>query len=484
MKPKRRPLVALSLALALSACAVKSPEPPRTSFEIPAGFAAAAAPGASGFDYSTLWWHEFTDPALNDFIDTALVQNPALAQAIARTRIAEAQTRLQRADRLPEVGLGAGVTRQRQNLGSIPGLGEAAGGVGGGSRDVALLSTTSNAALDVSWELDLWGRLAGLSAAAQAAYLASDEQLRAMRQSIAAQVAQIYFEIVHARAQVDLSARTVKALAEMSRQINNRVEAGIASPTDGLLADANLESARAGLKQRHEALERALRQLDQQLGQYPSGQMRTKAALPDVPPPPAVGIPSELLARRPDVRAAELTLLGSGYELAAARRSFLPSLSLSGTVGYSGSTLSDLFRSGNLIWSIAGNLLQPVFQGGRLVAQVDIAGAQRDENLHAYAETALTALSEVETALVVDTQLMARVQALDTSADSAEQAVRVSLNRYLQGIDPFLNVLESQQRALDSRSAHITAQHARIENRIALYLALGGGFDQQDTPQP
>lgn len=476
-----RPCLAVALAVFLTACAVKAPDPAQPPFQIPANFLAASTTQA-GVTQSGPWWHDFKDPSLDQLINAALARNPGLAQAIAQRRIAEAQTRLQRADRLPQVGLGLGVTRQRQNLGRIPGLGEAADGLGGGgSGDTAILTTTSNAALDVSWELDLWGRLASLSAAAQATYLASDAQLRAMRQSIAAQVAQIYFEIVHARAQVDLSQRTVASLAEMARQINNRVEEGIVSPADGLLANANLDSARAGLEQRNEALERALRQLEVLLGQYPSGRMYTAEALPTVPPLPVVGVPAELLARRPDIQAAELTLIGAGYELAAAKRSFLPSLSLSGSAGYSGERMADLFSSGNFIWSIAGNILQPIFQGGRLVAQVDIAGAQRDENLHAYAETALNALSEVETALAVDSQLLARERALDASANSAEQAVSVSLNRYLQGIDPFLNVLESQQRALDGRSAQITAQHARIENRIALHLALGGGFENDDT---
>ena len=123
-----------------------------------------------------------------------------------------------------------------------------------------------------------------------------------------------------------------------------------------------------------------------------------------------------------------------------------------------------------------------MFQGGRLLAQVDIAGAQRDEALHAYAETALNALAEVETALAVERLLQAREQALGESADAAEEAVRVSYNRYRQGIDPFLNVLESQQRALDGRSAHIAARHARLENRIALHLALGGGFEDGLPP--
>lgn len=461
----------LALVACLAACTTVTVEPAQTPLGLPAGFIAASenAGDASGHALAERWWHDFGDAQLDHFVETALMRNPGLAQAIVRTRIAEAQTRLQRADLLPQIGLGAGVARQRQTIAGLP------GGTGAG----AVISTGHNPAVDISWELDFWGRLSALSASARADYLASGEQLRAMRQSVAAQVVQMYFEIVHARAQVDLSARTVTALAEMARQINNRVDVGITSPADGMLANANLESARAGLAQRHEALERSLRQLEVLMGSYPSGSLGTAQALPAVPPPPATGIPAGLLTRRPDVRAAELGLLSAGYQLGAAQRSFLPSLSLTGSAGFAGSELAELFRSGNLIWSIAGRLLQPMFQGGRLVAQVDIAEGQRDEALHVYAETALNALAEVESALAVDTLLLQRETALDASAGAAEQAVQVSLNRYLQGIDPFLNVLESQQRALDGRSAHITAHYARLENRIALHLALGGGFENE-----
>src|SRR5690606_34422675 len=315
-----------------------------------------------------LWWRDFGDARLDAFVDTALEKNPGLAQALARTRIAEAQARLNRADQLPQVGLGAGAARQRQNM-PDPLTGE----------NAQVISNNYDVAVDVSWELDLWGRLAALSASARADYLASTEQLRAARQSVAAQAEQLYFQIVHAQAQVELSERTVAALDEMARQINNRVAIGITSPADGMLADANLESARAGLEQRRESLQRNLRELQVLMGEYPSGEVGTAQVLPSVPAVPASGVPSELLARRPDVRAAELSLQGAGYRLGAAERSFLPSLSLTGSAGYGASEFAELFNGGNLLWSIAGRALQPVFQGGRLVAQVDISEGQRDE---------------------------------------------------------------------------------------------------------
>ena len=462
-------VVILVSAALLGACSVAPPAKPELTFALPETFHADLS---AAYTPVESWWSEFDDPQLNLFVDTALVRNPGVAQALARAQIAQARIRQNRADRLPQAGVGLNSARQRQNMSAMAGpLGELAD-------DMSFISNNHNAALEVSWELDLWGRLSALDSAARAEFLASAEQLRGARQSVAAQVVQLYYEIVHARAQVELSERTVEALAEMSRQINNRVQAGIASPADGMLAEANLGSARAGLEQRNEALARTLRQMDVLLGYYPDGSSRTANALPEVPAAPAAGVPAQLLERRPDVRAAELGLLAAGYQLGAAERSFLPSLSLSGSAGYASGEWSGLFDSSNFIWSIAGQIMQPIFQGGRLVAQVDIAEGQQAEALNSYVETALNALAEVESLLAVDGVLQRRESSLDASAGAAEEAVRVSYNRYQQGIDPFLNVLESQQRALDGRSAYITSRHARIENRISLHLALGGGFEQ------
>ncbi|WP_447044572.1 efflux transporter outer membrane subunit [Vreelandella sp. H-I2] len=461
-------LVYLSgLGLLLTACATTpSPRSAPPPVELPDTFLAA---GGQQVFVADAWWQAFRDESLNRFVRNALDDNPGLAQSIAQARIAEAQARTTRADLFPQVSAGLNSSRQRRP-----------GAQGGGES----ISNTHNASLDVSWEVDLWGRLSTLSAAGRADFFTASEQLRSMHQSLAADVVSLYLGVVQARAQVELSENTVEALEEFARQVENRANAGIVSPTDLTLANANLGSARAGLAQRRENLARVTRQMERLMGEYPAGELITISELPAVPPLPSAGVPAELLARRPDVRSAEWALQAADYRLTAAERSFLPSISLSGSAGSTGSELADLFSSGSFIWTIAGNLVQPIFQGGRLRAQADIAGGQRDEAFYAYVDTALTALSEVETALAVDDLLARRVAESNDAAESAEAAVRVSFNRYMQGIEPFLNVLESYQRALDSRSATITAQYDRLENRIDLHLALGGGFDAVSAFDP
>lgn len=422
------------------------------------------------------WWRSFDDPLLNALVEQASSTNPAVLQAVARSRMAQAQAGISRAERFPQVSGGVTASRQRQNLSGLGAFSALAPAQGGEPASTAFITENYGLSVDVSWELDLWGRLSAQSQAAQADFLASRENLRAVRQSMAAQAARMYFSVIEARAQLALAERTAATVSEIARQINNRADAGIAAPSDRLLANANQASAQAGVIQRREALARLTRQLEILLRDYPSGRLQTVAELPPVPPPPPAGLPAELLTRRPDLRASELALRAADLRFTAARRALLPGISLTGSTGTASNELNNLLSGGSVVWSIAGRLLQPIFQAGRVRAQVDAVEGQRDEAIQAYADTALRAFAEVETALAVDAFLAEREAAFELAARDAEGAVDISFNRYREGIDPFLAVLESQQRALDSRSAYLAVRRARLENRIDLHLALGGGF--------
>jgi len=188
------------------------------------------------------------------------------------------------------------------------------------------------------------------------------------------------------------------------------------------------------------------------------------------------GLPAELLARRPDLVAAERRLAAAGLSVDEARAARLPRISLTGSAGRSSQELEDLLDEDFTVWSLAANLLQPIFQGGRLAAAVDLAEARRREALAGWVSAALAAFGEVEQALAADAFLLARLAALEEAAEQALAARELSEERYLAGLAPYLSVLESQRQALAAESELLAARRGRLDARVDLHLALGGGF--------
>lgn len=418
------------------------------------------------------WWLRFKDERLTTLIDEAQHLNTGIAQAEAREQQARAQAEIAGADRLPQLSGAFDASRQKQPL---PGGSGAEGGA---------ITETYGASLNISWEIDLWGRLGAQSEAAREEYLASADTLRSVRQSIAGQTAKAYFAVIEAREQVAFSEETVTALTETARQVGNRADAGAISPADKQLAITNLETARGGLQQRLDAEQRISRELETILRDYPAGEIPAPDALPPIPASPPAGLPAELLLRRPDISAAERNLRATGLRTEAARKAFLPAITLTGSAGSQSNELENLLDGGFSLWSIAGQIVQPIFQGGRLSASLDLAEARQQEAAEAYAEIVLQALREVENALAADRYLADRETSLRVAAEAAENAQSIAFNRYAQGLTPFITVLESQQRALDTRSAWIAARRARLDNRVDLHLALGGGFGSSQEPTP
>ena len=415
------------------------------------------------------WWTEFKDGSLNRVVGQAVGNNYQIAQAKARTAQARAQAVIADSSRLPLLGAGLQADRTRQEAGAAGYLTN---------------ETYSLGLLNISWEADVWGRLKAQSAAANESYLASNDALRAVRQVIAAQTAKTYFAVVESKQQVALSQRTLQVMSETARQVGNRADVGVGSPGDKYLSLANRDSAKAGLAGYQEALDRVSRQLQVLVGTYPDGKVATANALVNLPPLPKAGVPASLLSRRPDILAAERQLRASGFNLESAQRSLLPSINLTTGIGTASTELRNLLNGNFGFWSLGGSILQPIFQGGRLRANVRLNEALQQEAANAYANIALTAFSEVETALSVQAKIKRRQTALCSAAQSAKEAERISFNRYRQGIEPYLTVLESQQRTLNAASACISARLAGLNNYIDLQLALGGGFEQRVESLP
>lgn len=442
----------------------------------------ASDPEASSAPPLGTWWREFADPGLSQVVERALLENKDLEAAAARVQQAAAEARIAGAALLPAVGASGSATRQRQNFVGLP--------VPGGGSVLSSTSTAYGLSLDLSWELDLWGKVDAAARAAEANLRASDADLRGVRLSLAGQTAKAWFACAATRLQLDVAERRIASFSQTSRILSARYADGRVDPLDYRLSESQLASARAARDAQLEALERVTRQLEVLLGDYPAGALEGPAELPALPGAVPLGLPSELLLRRPDLAAAVERLRAADLRLYEARKSLWPSISLTASGGRRSNELGDLTRGAFNVWSLAGNLTQPLFQGGRLRAGVDLAGARVRESLATYEQATLRALSEVETALAAAQHLDARVMDLAESTRHAVAGEDLAESRYLSGRYDILSVLTARRQSFDAETAWIDARRARLEARVDLYLALGGGFvDEQaeedsDTPPP
>ena len=231
-----------------------------------------------------------------------------------------------------------------------------------------------------------------------------------------------------------------------------------------------------------ELREEDLRQLEVILGRYPGAGLAAPQTLPGLPHPVPAGLPAELIARRPDLAAAERRLAALDRRVAGARRSLYPRLSLTGSAGTASNELGDLVDTDFSVWNLVGNLVQPLFQGGRLRANVDLQRARLEEAVNGFGQAALTAFLEVEHTLVAEDLLARRQVALDEAARQAEGARRLALEQYRYGLTDYIVVLESERRALLAQSEALAVRRARLDARVDLHLALGGGFEITDLP--
>lgn len=477
----------LLLATLPAGCASAPPAAPPDPERTPGGFAVpetwrqapAGQPVASPAEPSgPTWWSGFGGEPLDALIRRALEHNRDLAVAAARVEAAAAEARIAGADLPPQVGAGLDASRRRQNFIGLP--------IPGGGDVLSSTSTTLTGGLDVSWEVDLWGRLRAGAAAALAGTEAAAADRSAAELSISGQTAKAWFSLLEALHQVELAGEEADSRRRTSERIRRRYEAGLRDALDLRLALSGQAVAEAALPTRELALDAARRRLELLIGDYPAGELgpavATDPAWPELPPPVPAGLPAELLTRRPDLLAAERRLAAAGLGVDQARAALYPRLTLTGSAGRSSSELEDLLDNDFSVWSLAAGLLQPVFQGGRLRAGIELAAARRREAALAWSETAARAFAEVESALAAEAALASQEKALATSVDQAVAARDLAEERYGAGLVDYLVVLDAQRTALSARSQLLEVQRRRLEARVDLHLALGGGFSA--TPDP
>jgi NodT family efflux transporter outer membrane factor (OMF) lipoprotein len=296
--------------------------------------------------------------------------------------------------------------------------------------------------------------------------------------SLAGQTVKAWFAVAEAEQQLQLAEATVDSFGTSTEQVRARFEQGLRPSLDVRLALSSLANAQALQAQRRQQLDAAVRQIEVLLGRYASGDLVGPSVLPDTPRAIPGGLPAELVSRRPDLVAAERRVAATGQRLQVARAELYPRISLTGATGTATGALADLVNGDFSVWSLVANLVQPLFQGGRLRAGIDRAEARAAEELALYANTALVAFSEVETALAAEQLLADREGFLETSAEQSRAAEDIADDRYRAGLGDYIAVLESQRLALQAEGDLISARRLRLENRVDLYLALGGGFSQ------
>lgn len=469
-----RAAAGLLAALAITGCATPPSSSPRTApVVVPASW--VAAPVSPGEAVDARWWTHFADPRLEGLVAQAIIANYDLAAAAARIEQAQAQARIAGAAVYPSADVGVSASRARQNFVGLPIPGR--GGV------VSSISTTVGVALNAAWELDLWGRLRAGERAAASDLGATRAEYAAAALSLAGQTARIYFALVEAREQHALARSTLENRSATATQVRRRYEAGIRPPFDLRLALANEAAANALLAQRARELAALERQLELLTGAYPRGDAAVRSALPAVPPLPDAGAPAQVLARRPDVVAAARRLEAAGSRVAAAQAALYPQLRLAASVGRRASDPADLAESAFSVWSLAGDLLAPVFRGGRLRAEVTLAEARQTEALERYRQALLTAFTEVEVALSADALLAQQVEAVAARVEQTRAAQRLAEDRYGRGLVDFLDVLEAQRQAVEAASQLLAVRRQHLDARIDLFLALGAGFDPAAAPE-
>ncbi|ODS24997.1 hypothetical protein AB835_00375 [Candidatus Endobugula sertula] len=402
------------------------------------------------------WLSSFHDTLLVDLVKQAMANNPDLMAASANVERVNALAVQAGAQLKPQANLAFASSRAGAASSSIPEI--------------------SNQALSIqlNWEVDLWRRISAGQRAAVASAEAAAADYQYAQHSLAAATAKAYFIAIEAYRQVSILKEILASLEETFRIVNVQYKNGLASAQDVALTKSDLASTREQLVIREASQREALRALEVLLGRYPKGELAVKTNLPTLPPMPPLGVPSDILERRPDLVASERRVAAAFNAVAQAKAARLPQLSLTSTLGGASNALSDITDPANVTWQLASNLLAPLFDGGVRKAQVEIATAEQKQALATYAQTALSAFNEVETNLDLANTLVQRENALSVALAEAEKAYRIAQLRHKEGEISLIDLLAMQQRVLSTSSSQLSVQRLALEQRVNLFLALGG----------
>ena len=464
-----RIVVSAAAAAWIAGCAV-GPDYRRPEVELPSSWQGASAEGVKGF--RDRWWTLYADPVLDRLVEEALASNLDLARAAARVDEARALLRIADARFWPSVDAAAQADRSRSSERTAMRL----------PLGTPLERTNYRAQLDVAYELDLWGRLRRGSEAAQANLLATEAARHTVRIALASEVAISYYTLVALDSQVEATRRSLQLRSEGLELQRARYAAGLINDFTLKQLEGEVAAARAQLpplQARRTAEEVAFAVL---LGRSPRAIMEDAiaAAADRSGLAPAVipeGLPSDLLLRRPDVVEAEQRLIAANARIGEARAQLFPRIGLTGYLGSESASLSDLFTGPAAIWQVAFGLAQPIFQGGRLLGEIDAMEARQRQALAGYQKTLQEAFREVRTALTTQSRAREAYEAEGMRVAALTETLRLALIRYKTGLLSQLEVIDAERNLLQAELNRIDALRVQRAAVADVVRALGGGWE-------
>jgi len=476
----KRPLCMIALLLFLSGCAAVGPDYSRTEPPVPAQFAALDRGGFRGEPppgaFLEAWWRSFDDPLLDALMERLVCRNLDLRIASARLMQARAQAGVASSAFLPEGGLAGEYRRIRRDEASV--LGAAATAAGGREQDFWL------AGFDASWEIDVFGSVRRQVEAADADLAASGEALRDALISLRGELARNYFELRGLQLRIEIARQEVRIRRENVDITGARAKAGLASELDYARAQGELAGAEARIPALERSLQAAVFRIGVLLGQEPAGlepELRAAGGLPAPPPNLPVGLPSELLRRRPDIRKAERELAAATARIGVSTAELFPRFSLTGSFGYQAAESRTMFRDESNFWAVGPALRWPILNFRRILSQIDVSKAVREEALARYERSVLIALEEVENALVAISREKRRSESLAEAVRANDLAVQLAMDRYLAGVQGYLAVTDAQAALYAAEDQLAQSRQAQSQALVALYKALGGGWQEEPS---
>jgi len=463
-------MMVLISASMLSACTV-GPNYKRPEVGAPATWRITDETSGSLADLG--WWQLFHDPALQNLIRAALKNNNDLLLAAARVSEARALVGVARSAQLPQLDGGAQYKNQRFSEASFPPIDKL-----GVNPDMDFYRTD----LDLSFELDLWGRLRRATEAARAELLTSEENQRTVMIALVSDVAQAYFQLLELDREAAIDRRTLESRRDSLNLVRRRYDDGLASNLDVKRSEEELAFAAATVPDVERRIMQAENRVSILLGQNP-GPIARGAALENQQMPPDVpaGLPSALLERRPDILAAEQHLVAANARIGAAKAEFFPQISLTGAFGTESVSLSDFFSGPSRLWQVGPTVTLPIFHGGRLRANLQASEAKEQQALVQYRKSIQQAFREVDDALIFHGKAREIRLERERRVQAARQALTLANLRYANGVSSYLDVLDTQRQLFSAETDLALITRDQLVAVVQLYKALGGGWETEPS---